>query len=92
MLDVRPDFPAKTVQEFVALVKSNPGKMNYASAGNGSTPHFSGELFKSRTGIDTQAAALGAVRRTNQFSVIIFSCSLRIPSVSASGRGGQPGT
>ena len=52
VLVVNPKVPAKTVQEFVALVKANPGKMNYASAGNGSTHHFSGELFKSRAGID----------------------------------------
>src|SRR5262245_15782030 len=52
LLAVNPKIPAKTVQEFIALVKANPGKMNYASAGNGSTHHFCGELLKSRTGID----------------------------------------
>src|SRR5215467_3186686 len=52
VLAVNPKVPAKTVQEFVALVKSSPGKLNYASAGNGSTHHFCGELFKSRTGIE----------------------------------------
>jgi len=52
VLVVDPKLPVKTVQEFIALVKSKPGKMNYASAGNGSTHHFSGELLKSMTGID----------------------------------------
>jgi tripartite-type tricarboxylate transporter receptor subunit TctC len=49
---VEPSLPVKTVQEFIALAKSRPGKMNYASAGNGSTHHFCGELLKSMTGID----------------------------------------
>jgi len=52
VLVVDPKLPVKTVQEFVALVKSRPGKMNYASAGNGSTHHFCGELLKSMSGID----------------------------------------
>src|SRR6266852_4470407 len=54
VLVVDPALPVKTVQEFIALVKSRPGKMNYASAGNGSTHHFCGELLKSMTGIDIQ--------------------------------------
>jgi len=51
---VDPKLPVGTVQEFIALVKSRPGKMNYASAGNGSTHHFCGELLKSMSGIDIQ--------------------------------------
>jgi tripartite-type tricarboxylate transporter receptor subunit TctC len=51
---VDPKLPVGTVQEFIALVKASPGKMNYASAGNGSTHHFCGELLKSMTGIDIQ--------------------------------------
>jgi tripartite-type tricarboxylate transporter receptor subunit TctC len=54
VLVVDPKLPVKSVQEFIALVKANPGKMNYASAGNGSTHHFCGELLKSMTGIDIQ--------------------------------------
>jgi tripartite-type tricarboxylate transporter receptor subunit TctC len=54
VLVVDPKLPVGNVQEFIALVKSRPGKMNYASAGNGSTHHFCGELFKSRTGVDMQ--------------------------------------
>jgi tripartite-type tricarboxylate transporter receptor subunit TctC len=54
VLMVDPKLPVKTVQEFIALAKSKPGKMNYASAGNGSTHHFCGELLKSMTGIDIQ--------------------------------------
>ena len=54
VLVVDPKLPVGNVQEFIALVKSRPGKMNYASAGNGSTHHFCGELLKSMTGIDIQ--------------------------------------
>ncbi len=48
---VHPSFPAKTVLEFIAYAKANPGKVNMASAGNGSTAHLAGELFNSLAGI-----------------------------------------
>lgn len=49
VLLVRPDFPAKTVQELIAYAKSNPGKLNYASQGVGTTSHLTAELFASIT-------------------------------------------
>ena len=49
---VNPSVPAKTVPEFIAYAKANPGKINMASAGSGSPPHLAGELFKMMTGID----------------------------------------
>ena len=49
---VSPNTKAKTVAEFVALAKANPGKLNYASGGVGSSAHLSAELFKSLTGTD----------------------------------------
>jgi tripartite-type tricarboxylate transporter receptor subunit TctC len=49
---VHPSFPAKTVAEFIAYAKANPGKINFASAGNGSPQHVSGELFKMMAGVD----------------------------------------
>ena len=49
---VTPSFPAKTVPEFIAYAKANPGKINMASAGSGSLSHMCGELFKSMAGID----------------------------------------
>ena len=52
VMDVNPSFPAKTVPEFIAYAKANPGKINMGSAGIGSTIHLSGELFKAMTGVD----------------------------------------
>ena len=49
---VNPSVPVKTIPEFIAYAKANPGKLNMASAGNGSTIHMSGELFKMMTGVD----------------------------------------
>src|SRR6476619_670787 len=48
---VHPSVPAKTVDEFIAYAKANPGKVNYASAGNGTTVHLAGELFNMMTGV-----------------------------------------
>jgi tripartite-type tricarboxylate transporter receptor subunit TctC len=49
---VPPEFPARTVAEFIAYAKANPGKVNMASSGNGTSIHLSGELFKAMTGVD----------------------------------------
>ena len=50
VMEVTPSFPAKTVAEFIAYCKANPGKINMASSGSGTSVHLSGELFKSMTG------------------------------------------
>jgi len=49
---VNPSVPAKSVPEFIAYAKANPGKLNMASAGTGTVPHVAGELFKMMAGID----------------------------------------
>ena len=52
VLVVNPIVPAKSVRELIAYARANPGKLNYASAGAGTTQHLAGELFKMKTGID----------------------------------------
>jgi tripartite-type tricarboxylate transporter receptor subunit TctC len=52
LISINPDVKAKTLAEFIALAKANPGKISYASPGNGSTGHVATELLKSMTGID----------------------------------------
>lgn len=52
VMEVHPSVPAKTVKEFIALAKSRPGQLNYASSGSGTTLHMSGELFKLLAGVD----------------------------------------
>jgi tripartite-type tricarboxylate transporter receptor subunit TctC len=49
-ITVRADFPAKTVQEFIAYAKANPGKVTYASQGNGTTSHLTAVMFEQATG------------------------------------------
>ncbi len=49
---INPSLPAKTVPEFIAYAKANPGKINMASAGNGTAPHVFGELFMMMTGVN----------------------------------------
>jgi len=52
IMEVHPSVPAKTVAEFVAYAKANPGKLNFGSAGTGGTTHLAGEMFKLMTGTD----------------------------------------
>ena len=51
-LAVRPNFPASNINEFIAYARANPGKLNYASQGTGTTSHLTAELFESRAGVN----------------------------------------
>jgi tripartite-type tricarboxylate transporter receptor subunit TctC len=52
VMEVNPAVPAKTVAEFISYAKANPGKINWATSGNGTSVHLSGELFKMMTGVN----------------------------------------
>ncbi len=52
LLMVHPSYPAKTVKEFIAVARKNPGKLNFSSSGSGSSQHLAGELLKIRIGVD----------------------------------------
>jgi len=52
VMEINGSFPAKTIVDFIANAKANPGKLNMASSGIGSSPHVAGELFKMMTGVD----------------------------------------
>lgn len=52
VLVIHPSVPVTTLKEFIALAKSKPGQLNYASSGNGSSGHLSGQLFKTIAGVD----------------------------------------
>jgi tripartite-type tricarboxylate transporter receptor subunit TctC len=54
VLVVHPSLPAKSVAELIALAKAKPGNLNYASQGNGSNGHLTGEMFRQQSGIDIQ--------------------------------------
>ena len=52
VMEVNPSVPVRTVPDFIAYAKANPGKLNFASGGIGATQHLAGELFKSMSGVD----------------------------------------
>ena len=52
LLEIHPSVPAKTLAEFVAYAKQNPGKLNFGSAGTGGTTHLAGEMFKQMAGVE----------------------------------------
>src|SRR5262249_21482275 len=57
VLVVNPNVPAMTVPELIAYAKAHPGQLNMATAGNGTTPHMSGELFKQMAGVNLVTVA-----------------------------------
>jgi tripartite-type tricarboxylate transporter receptor subunit TctC len=91
VMEVNPSVPAKTVPEFIAYAKANPGKVNIGSQGVGSIGHLAGELFKSMTGIDMvhvpyRSVALALADVINAQMHVQFATSTdSIPQI----RGGQ---
>jgi tripartite-type tricarboxylate transporter receptor subunit TctC len=89
VLVVNPAVPAKNVQEFVALAKAQPGRLNYGSGGNGTNTHLAGELFKSTTGVDivhVPYKGAGAVLTDlmgNQVQALITSVPTALPHIKS---------
>ena len=94
VLVVHPSVPAKTVAELVAYAKTNPGKMNFGSGGNGTVPHLQGEQFRLKTGTAIQhvpyrgaAAALQDVIAGTRFRCCSRPARPRFPSSRAASSG-----
>jgi tripartite-type tricarboxylate transporter receptor subunit TctC len=89
LLVVHPSVPAKTVKELVDYAKANPGKLSYASQGNGSTGHMAGELFKQQAGIEmTHVPYRGAAPAVQDLvaghvQVMFDTITLQMPNLQA---------
>ncbi len=77
---VTPSLPTKTVPEFIAYAKANPGKINMASAGSGTAPHVFGELFKQMAGVD-----LVHVQYRGSFYPDLFAGRVQVAFISIAG-------
>jgi tripartite-type tricarboxylate transporter receptor subunit TctC len=88
---VNPSLPIKTIPELIAYAKANPGKLNMASSGNGSTIHMSGELFKMMTGINMIHVPYrgGALALTDLVGGQVQVMFDNIPTAAEFVRGGQ---
>jgi tripartite-type tricarboxylate transporter receptor subunit TctC len=89
VVTVHPSVPARTLKDFVAYAKANPGKLNYASAGNGTPVHLAAELFKSVAGIDIThvpykgGGPAGAAVLSGESQVIFGSVTATMPQIKA---------
>ncbi len=89
VMTIHPSVPARTLKEFVAYARSNPGRINYASAGNGTPVHLAAELFKSVAGVDLThipykgggPAAAAVLRGESQ--LIFGSVTATMPQIKA---------
>src|SRR4029077_17432706 len=81
VLVISPILPVKTFPELVAYGKANPGKLNFASAGIGTTPHLAGEMFKLRTGIDATHIPYKGIGAS--YTDMIAGCRWRSPASPA---------
>jgi tripartite-type tricarboxylate transporter receptor subunit TctC len=87
VLVVNPSVPAKTLQEFIAYVKLQPGKLNYASSGQGTSSHVAVELLKTMAGIDLVQVPYNSEARTGviggQVQMMIDAVTAAAPNVAA---------
>ena len=89
VLVVNPSVKANTVKELIALVKADPGKLNYGSGGNGTNTHLGGELFKSLTGVEMTHVpyrGAGAVIQdliAGQVQVLVTSVPTALPHIKS---------
>jgi tripartite-type tricarboxylate transporter receptor subunit TctC len=89
VVTVHPSVPARTLKDFVAYAKANPGKLNYASAGNGTPVHLAAELFKTVAGIDLThvpykgGGPAGAAVLSGEAQVIFGSVTATMPQIKA---------
>ena len=89
VVTVHPSVPARTLKDFVAYAKANPGKLNYASAGNGTPVHLAAELFKTVARIDLThvpykgGGPAGAAVLSGESQVIFGSVTATMPQIKA---------
>jgi tripartite-type tricarboxylate transporter receptor subunit TctC len=89
VVTVHPSVPARTLKDFVSFTKANPGKLNYASAGNGTPVHLAAELFKAVAGIDLThvpykgGGPAGAAVLSGESQVIFGSVTATMPQIKA---------
>jgi len=89
VLVVTPSLPAKTLPEFIAYARANPGKINYASAGYGSAPNVNAELFKMMTGVDLVHAPYSGSFLPDLLSGQVQVTFVPTPTAIANIRGGK---
>ncbi|WP_315830775.1 tripartite tricarboxylate transporter substrate binding protein [Bradyrhizobium prioriisuperbiae] len=89
VMEVNPSVPARTVAEFVAYAKANPGKLNFGSSGTGGTLHMAGEMFKQMAGIDMVHVPYKGVAPaltdllSGQVNVMFDTLSTSLPHINA---------